>query len=340
MTVVSLVLIFKVINPKIKDASAGTYPVVAVIPESTWVNLRYEFDGTTSGSAVRLYFNGELTIETTLTGTVTGIKGLERLVEKNFSSGTVSFDNTYFGDQTPSTGGDSETPSTGDGDTGSANTPSVDTSADYLGKGEYVNNENTITYTGATAESLGAEGYSQLNIGADHAITFEDGAMHYTANGTTGKYSTINFENIADSTATTLVFETDIMFSNAVFTDMRFVASSNVASTPALWNNQLLIAPNSGGGYDVKIKDAAADAWVVAATLPESKWVNFRYEMDGKATGDAVRLYINGTLVKETTLPGDVKTMVAVALFDSGKNFSSGTISLDNTYLGPQKTEE
>ncbi|MBO5316762.1 MAG: hypothetical protein J6B48_10090 [Clostridia bacterium] len=209
----------------------------------------------------------------------------------------------------------------------------VDNSFEIRGSGKYA--ESAVNYTDATLDSLTSEGITNLNIATGHSITVEDGALHYTATAATGKNATLSFENKTDTTATALVFETDIMFTNAVFTDMRFVGSSNVASTPAKWDLQHLIAPNADGGYDVKLKKDGS--YVVAATIPEGEWVNYRYEFDGTKAGSAVRFYINHTLVMETTLAGGVVGTIGISFFDSGKSFSSGTVSFDNTYFGPQK---
>ncbi|MBO5316765.1 MAG: polysaccharide deacetylase family protein [Clostridia bacterium] len=212
---------------------------------------------------------------------------------------------------------------------------------DYLGKGEYY--DNAINYTDATHDSLIASGdmYNNTNfgIGTNRTLSFTDGAMHYTATAAATKYGAIDFAN-KDTSATALVFETDIMFSNAVFTDIRFVGSSNTGTGSAgLYGITILFAPNSSGGYDVKIKDASAGTYPVVAVIPESTWVNLRYEFDGTTSGSAVRLYFNGELTIETTLTGTVTGIKGLELLVE-KNFSSGTISLDNTYLGPQKTEE
>jgi len=322
--------------------NAETADAWFVLPEGAWVNIRVEYDGINPGDAFRLIANGELVAESTLNKSLASTKGFQMQFPGSFV-GTVYFDNIYLGDKAsstePPTGGETEEPTDPPSGGEDGNEPE-DGATDYYGKGVYY--DSAISYTSATHASLTESGDMFENthhgIGSDRTLTFRDGAMHYTATSASSGYGAIDFAN-KDTAATSLVFETDIMFSNAKFTDLRLVGSSNGGTGSAgLYALQILFAPNSGGGYDVMIKDAGTGKYTASATLPEGKWVNLRYELDGTAAGSAVRLYVNGVLVKETALSGSVGGIKAME-FLVAKDFSSGVVSFDNTYFGAQKKE-
>ena len=91
------------------DTSVGGYIVTisnggdkyAVIPENTWVNIRYEFDGLNAGDTARLIINGEVVIETT-NKTTLSFSTVDILAQSNyggegFGIGTFNLDNVYLG---------------------------------------------------------------------------------------------------------------------------------------------------------------------------------------------------------------------------------------------------
>lgn len=233
----------------------------------------------------------------------------------------------------------------------------VDNSFEIRGSGLYV--DSAINYTNATHDSLIASGKMYANtswkigtngIGTNRTLTFNDGAMQYTATGNSSGYGALEFANqdtnhITSVDDTALVFETDIMFENVVFSesrDIRFVGSSTSGGSAGLSAAMILFRPNANGGYNVLIKDTSTATWDVVTTIYDGQWMNLRYEFDAMNPNSAVRLYINHQLVKETKLSASIRGITGIQLQaanTSGSNngFISGSISFDNTYFGPQK---
>lgn len=233
----------------------------------------------------------------------------------------------------------------------------VEEFVEYRGSGLY--RDYAVDYTDATHDSLIADkkmyvstawGKGTNGIGTNRTLTFNDGAMQYTANGNSNGYGALEFANQdtnnITNTDTALVFETDIMFEEVVFSVARpigFMGSSTSGGSAGLSGFYIFFAPNANGGYDISVKDgdSTASQITVIATIADGEWVNLRCEMDGTAPDSAVRLYINHSLVKETKLTRSIKGITGIQLqapHTSGSDgFISGTISLDNTYFGPKQ---
>ena len=82
----------------VKIANCADY---YVIPENTWVNVRYEFDGLAAGAATRLIVNGEVVIESTNSQAL-GLNSVDIHAQSSyggdgFGVGTIAFDNMYLG---------------------------------------------------------------------------------------------------------------------------------------------------------------------------------------------------------------------------------------------------
>lgn len=309
---------------------------VAWIPNDIWVNIRYEFDDTKPGSSTRLLINGKTVLEAKSAGAITDIKGVELLTmstssSNGFISGTVSFDNTYMGVKVVKLPEPPTEPPT-EGDDPVVTPPSAD---DYYGKGAYYN--HAIKYEGATHASLISAGLMAENTNrglGGKTLTFSDGAMIYA--GVKSSWSAVNFIKRG---GVGMVFETDIKLDGAEISRARATqlvgTSNNGTGNAGVYTFRISIySDTDGDGYILEIKDSTE-----TVIIPEGTWVNIRYEFEALTSGSGVKLYVNGELAIETVSSSSISGIAGVEMLhssDSGADFgfSSGTITLDNTYCG------
>ncbi|MBO5009910.1 MAG: hypothetical protein J6D20_04340 [Clostridia bacterium] len=316
-----------------------------VLPEGVWVNIRVEYDGINPGDTFRLIANGVLVAESALNKSLADTKGLQIQFPGAYV-GTVYFDNTYLGDKDPSvapptSGGTDEpiAPPTGGGD---ENEPSVDTSADYYGKGEYASDENTITYDGKILTDIADITHVGNGINASVVTVGDKEAVKFTADASGHAYD--RYSVARHGTSDSFVFETDVMIpeynSNL---DFYIMPTSNLAAAASVYRgyihfkydatngkNYVTLMTASGGVTSTDSKD-----WFF---VPEGKWFNLRVEYDGTAGGSTFRLIVNGVLVQEAVLHNSMAGFTGFQIQFPGT--CVGTIYFDNTYLGDKKSQD
>ena len=286
------------------------------IPAGKWVNVRLEAYGTAAGSAMKLFINGELAAETTVSESIASLAGLQfchcsTSGGNGFSAGVMKLDNTYFG----------SIPFAGE-----------------RGTGDYA--EYALNYTGKTFDDLKADGtITAVKTGA--TITMKtpesDSALKvdYKANSTWGRYSFKNATEVTDS----YVFETDICFNNISIPAGRgfaFYGTSNLSSDAGLSFFGFALVKLDDGSYGVRLNSSKNTPY----TINQGEWYNIRVEADA-ISKSTLRLYVNGVMVDTYNFSDSLSGIKGVQLMCwstySGTEGFTGEVYVDNTYVGAKK---
>ena len=225
----------------------------------------------------------------------------------------------------------------------------VDTSS--RGEGKYVN--EAISYENKTFEQLVKDKKISTSVIRGDGVAdgnrelgtplHEGNKVLYYSTLASGNHA---FEFMADKPAMEgMIFETDIKLVGVDAEsgrDIRFTATSTAGAADAdVWCFNLKIHKNPNekiGGYIVTV--SGSDKKVV---IKDSQWYNLRLVAGGVDADSPLSLYVNGTLVIETTLGEDgedvnLKGAVGVELYTpatyGGQGWERGGIYLDNTYVG------
>lgn len=212
------------------------------------------------------------------------------------------------------------------------------------GKGAYY--ENSQKYTGASYAELIKTGVMAQNIKRGNGVNDGNRELNFTnIDGSNAlAYTSLASGNhtlgfVANEPGVTgFIFETDIKLSGVDSEegrDIRFTGSSNLSADSSLYAFNLKFHKNPNnkkGGYIVTIN--GSDQKVV---IKDNVWINVRLVAEGTAKDDPIKLYINGTLVIETTLNDNIADINGVELYTpstySGHGWEQGSIYLDNTYV-------
>ena len=300
-----------------------------VLPEGKWANIRVEYDNLDPNSTFRLIANGKLVAETTLSGSMKGMVGMQIQFPGTFV-GTVYFDNTYCGDKlasaVPPESDDTDEPS-------DPTTPPTDTTTDYRGSGEY--SDSAITYDGKAFSEITEITHKGNGVEASVANLDGNDAAKFTVTWSGHAYDRYSVAKVG--TENNLVFETDIYIPKYSSTlNFSIMATSNLSGDAGIWQGVIYFAYDAESGKNyVYIRGAAEkENWFV---LPEAEWCNIRVEYDNLDPNGAFRLIANGELVAETTLAGSMRGMVGMQIQFPGTFV--GTVYFDNTYCGTKASE-
>jgi len=213
-------------------------------------------------------------------------------------------------------------------------------------RGNGVYYENSQKYTGASYAELIKIGVMAQNTKRGNGVEDGNRELKFTNidGGNALAYTSLASGNhtlgfVANEPGVTgFIFETDIKLSGVDSEegrDIRFTGSSNLSADSSLYAFNLKFHKNPNdrkGGYIVTVN--GSDQKVV---IKDNVWINARLVAEGTSKGDPLKLYINGTLVIETTLNDNIKDIKGVELYTpstyNGHGWEQGSIYLDNTYL-------
>ena len=295
------------------------------IPDNTWINIRMEALGVNAGSALVLYVNGVAMIETTLTDTIKGVRGVELYTPSTYGghgweNGSIALDNTYVS-------GFGETP------------PTTEITDSSRGEGKYVG--DAIKYDGTTYLDLVEDGYvvdnaargngvdkghRELGVNIDH--------LRYASTGS-GNYA---FKFLSRYNAVVgYVFETDILLSGVDVIEPRaifFVGSSSIGASDGHLNAfklSIYANPEKDGTYVISIANKS-DRVIIS----DNSWTNLRLVAYGLDKDDEIELFVNGESVIKSTLYESIASIKSMELYttstNKGHGWEKGEILLDNTY--------
>ena len=302
------------------DTSVGGYileirgsDLPVAIPAGKWVNVRLEAYGTAAGSAMKLFINGELAAESTVSASIASLAGLQfchcsTSGGNGFSAGVMKLDNTYFG----------SIPFAGE-----------------RGTGAYA--ESALNYTGKTFDDLKADGtITAVKTGATVSMkTLESNntlKFDYKANSSWGRYSFKNTTEVTDS----YVFETDVCFNNiSIPTDrgFAFYGTSNLAGDAGISHFGFTLAKLDDGGYGVRLNSSKNTPYAIN----QGEWYNIRVEVDA-LSNSTMYLYVNGVVVDTYSFSSSIADIKGVQLMCwstyNGVEGFTGEVYVDNTYVG------
>lgn len=210
------------------------------------------------------------------------------------------------------------------------------------GSGKYANYKDTINYTNATLADLKASkdvtDNTSRKLSSTKKVSFTDDSLVFTSTGSS--WASVDFwgHNLDSS----FVLDTDFYIDGATIDYNR--ASSFTGQTAdqigtadgKVYDFGFSIYSNtdaSVGGYILEVKKVG-----IKAVIPAGKWANIRLEAHGLATGSAIKFYVNGELIGESTLGSSISSIAGLqflhASTSGGNGFSAGVMKLDNTYVG------
>ena len=313
---------------------------LVIVPDGTWINVRVVANGLAKDSPLLLYVNGNLVVESTLKSAITGISSVEVFTQSTNGSnigwveGTISLDNVYVGNSK----GENFVDYTKD---------AIEITETSRGKGAYY--ANAVSYAETTLEKLIADGIMITKTKRGDGVSAGTRTLGFTAEGDSAlsytslgsDFSAIDFV-ARNEIKNNFVFETDIMLSGVDVSESRSIrllgtsdlSGKNDAKLYSFVLDIFADVNKSRGGYILKLANCTQ-----FVHIQDAAWVNIRMVAEGLTKDSALKLYVNGTLVLESTLKGDITGIKGVEMFSqtsSGANlgWTKGTVNFDNTYCG------
>ena len=298
-----------------------------ILPEGKWANIRVEYDSLDPNGAIRLIANGETIAETTLSGSMKGMQGMQIQFPGTFV-GTVYFDNVYCGDKLDTVQGDGT-----DEPNEPITPPSPEDPSDNRGSGKYA--DNAITYDGKAFTEITEITHKGSGVDASIERLDANDAAKFTVGWSGHAYDRYSIARVG--TENNLVFETDAYIPTYSSTlNFSIMATSNLSGDAGIWHGIINFAYDAESGKNYVYLRGAAEKenWFV---LPEAEWCNIRVEYDSLDPNGAFRLIANGELIVETALSGSMQGMQGMQIQFPGAFV--GTVYFDNTYCGTKINE-
>jgi len=313
---------------------------LVIVPDGTWVNVRVVANGLAKDSPLLLYVNGNLCVESTLKSAITGITAVELFTQSTNGSnigwveGTISLDNVYVGNSK----GENFADYTKD---------AIEITESSRGKGAYY--ANALSYAETTLEKLIEDGIMFTKTKRGDGVSAGTRTLGFTAEGDSAlsytslksAFSAIDFV-ATNEIKNNFVFETDIMLSGVDVSESRSIrllgtsdlSGKNDANLYSFVLDIFADVNKSRGGYILKLANCTQ-----FVHIQDAAWVNIRMVAEGLTKDSALKLYVNGTLVLESTLKGNITGIKGVEMLSQSTSGASagwtkGTVNLDNTYCG------
>ena len=298
-----------------------------ILPEGKWANIRVEYDSLDPNGAIRLIANGETIAETTLSGSMKGMLGMQIQFPGTFV-GTVYFDNVYCGDKLDTVQGEGT-----DEPNEPITPPSPEDPSNNRGSGKYA--DNAITYDGKAFTEITEITHKGSGVDASIEKLDENDAAKFTVGWSGHAYDRYSIARVG--TENNLVFETDVYIPTYSSTlNFSIMATSNLSGDAGIWHGIINFAYDAESGKNYVYLRGAAEKenWFV---LPRAEWCNIRVEYDSLDPNGAFRLVANGELIVETALSGSMQGMQGMQIQFPGAFV--GTVYFDNTYCGTKINE-
>jgi len=322
------------------------------LKEGQWINIRVEFDSTSSGTAITFYLNGERVSVGVSAKNLSDLKFLRVWSPLN-ATGTLNLDNIYLGvnpnpttvpeEPDPEQPVDPDPEEPVDPDPEEPAEEETDPAVTGRGKGVYYERSERFTAMTSipdTSSTYGSVVLTKAPTKNSITVSTVDKNLAMVISRTAADEEN-RFNIIRQGSGSSMVLEMDLKLSGLVQKANRGFTLG--ATTSATGNHDLW------GNHPVKIiwDDALAKNVLTVAGVvyefTEGEWFNLRVEYTGLTENSVVKVYINGVkLEADGTLTKSIasaKAFNAYALAngtDSGvwRQGITGTISIDNIYLG------